>query len=207
MGKRCDKGKSCGATCIERLDVCRLDLSQSQDMTKAKKAISEPPLISKGKDVDVDEVDKKAKDWREKAGLRSSPETIEWKHDRVHVLLHDLMGGDDMIGKWVGDGPKSPSPAEELLVGMVQRAAAMKGRGQDTGALTDSILASIFEREIRFIAGLAIPPENKKNYFNSSGMPEVDKFVKKYREMERQPGFDKLLDAIQTAWPDIGNYT
>lgn len=41
MGKRCDKGKSCGATCIERLDACLIDAAPAlnQSLKSAKKGI------------------------------------------------------------------------------------------------------------------------------------------------------------------------
>lgn len=48
MGKRCDKGKSCGATCIDRDEICRKDLppSVSDGLTKVSelKSQSKPQL-------------------------------------------------------------------------------------------------------------------------------------------------------------------
>ena len=73
-------------------------------------------LFMQGKDVNLVEVEAKAEEWRKKAGLQAFPGTLDWKHDRVHALVHEFVGGDGEIGKWIGGDPKSPTPAEEALV-------------------------------------------------------------------------------------------
>lgn len=166
-------------------------------------------LYSKGEKTDIKAVEKRAEEWRNSAGLKAEPGSVDWKHDRVHVLVHDFLGGKDAVGKWLGTKDKSPTPAEETLVNMVHRAAALKGRG-DSPEFTDRDLMRYFTRDIQVCQGRGQIPEKQYNlYFakNKDGveMPDANKFIAKYREMERIPGFDKLLDASHAMWTEAGD--
>jgi hypothetical protein len=163
-------------------------------------------LFMKGDDVDIYEVEKKAEAWRKEAGLNATPGTLDWKHDRVHALTHEFLGGSDKVGKWLGNDGKSPTGAEETLVNMVHRTAALKARGDDP-RLSDSHLQEYFRRDILFMTGRNnIKDEDMKYYYKENGEPDTEKFVKKYREMEASPGYDKLLDASHSAWSNAGDY-
>jgi hypothetical protein len=175
---------------------------------RKKKEKAEPRgLFTKGKDVDIFEVEKKAEEWRKEAGLKAFPGTIDWKHDRVHALTHEFLGGTNKISEWIGHG-KTPTPAEETLVNMVHRAAALKARGDDPRKLLDdSTLDNYFRRDINFMSGRGnIPDDVQKLYFDEKGEPDVKKFIKKYREMEATSNFDKLLDAAHTSFSNAGDY-
>jgi hypothetical protein len=166
-------------------------------------------LFIAGKNVDIYEVEKKAESWRKKAGLEATPHTLSWSHDNVHALVHEFLGGDDKIGNWIGEGPKSPTVAEETLVNMVHRAAALKARG-DNSTLTDRDLSMYFSRDIGFMLSRGDIPKPVKNLYyadTDSGVnaPDVKKFITKYREMEATPGFDKLLDASHSVFVNAGD--
>jgi len=163
-------------------------------------------LFMAGKDVDIQEVEKKAEAWRKEAGLDAAPGTLDWKHDRVHALTHEFLGGSDKVGKWLGNNGKSPTGAEETLVNMVHRSAALKGQGDDP-KLSDKDLEKYFNRDIQFMTGRNnIKDEDMKYYYKEDGEPDTGKFIKKYREMEASPGYDKLLDASHSAWSNAGEY-
>jgi len=185
---------------------------KSVEKTSPKKAKNEEPkgLFTAGKDVDLFEVEKKAEKWRKEAGIEAFPGTIDWKHDRVHALTHEFLGGSDKIGKWIGQGPKSPTPAEETLVNMVHRAAALKARGDDH-KLSDEDLARYFTRDIQFMTGRGnISDKDQSLYYATDkqgvSMPDTKKFIAKYRQMESTPGFEKLLDASHSAFTNAGDY-
>lgn len=167
-------------------------------------------LFSQGKDVDVRAVEKKAEEWRKEAGLKAESGSVDWKHDRVHVLVHEFVGGKESIAKWLGSDSKSPTPAEETLVNMVHRAAALKGRGDDVD-FTDRDLTRYFSRDLQVCWGRGqIPDKEYSLYFTKDKdgfeVPDVKKFVAKYREMESKPGFDKLLEASHAMWTEAGDY-
>lgn len=166
-------------------------------------------LYAKGAATDINSVERKAEEWRKGAGLSAEKGSVDWKHDRVHVLVHDFLGGKDAVGKWLGTSDKSPTPAEETLVNMVHRAAALKGRG-DSPEFTDRDLMRYFTRDVQVCWGRGqIPDKEYKLYFSKDKdgieMPDVNKFIAKYREMERTPGFDKLLDASHAMWTEAGD--
>jgi hypothetical protein len=185
--------------------------NQSKSSEKPKETKKEPKgLFMAGKDVDIFEVEKKAEKWRKEAGLNASPGTIDWKHDRVHALTHEFLGGSNKIGEWIGQGPKSPTAAEETLVNMVHRAAALKARGDDH-KLSDDDLERYFTRDIQFMSGRGnIADKDLGLYFANDkqgvSMPDAKKFIAKYREMESTPGFEKLLDASHSAFTNAGDY-
>lgn len=169
-----------------------------------------PSLFEQGDDVDFYEVEVRAEAWRKKAGLNAFPGTADWSHDRVHVLVHDFLGGDEKIGKWIGGDPKSPTPAEETLVNMVHRAASLKARGEDY-KLTDRDLTMYFNRDIRVTWSRNQIPDNMLSRYltkDKDGLETVNTkiFIEKYREMEKTPGFDKLLDASHRMWVKAGDY-
>jgi hypothetical protein len=187
--------------------------AKTAEEPKPKKARTkkEPKgLFMAGKDVDIYEVEQKAEKWRQESGLSASPGTIDWKHDRVHALTHEFLGGSNKIGEWIGQGPKSPTAAEETLVNMVHRAAALKARGEGD-ELNDDDLARYFTRDIQFMSGRGnIADKDLGLYFADDkkgvNMPDTKKFIAKYREMESTPGFDKLLDAAHSAFTNAGDY-
>ncbi len=190
-GKKCRVGREAG---------------EKEKVEKAPKASKAPKgLFLAGNAVDIYDVEKKAEEWRQAAGLDAFPGTLDWKHDRVHALVHEFMGGHGKIGEWVGQGPKTPTPAEETLVNMVHRASALKARGDSPKLLDDMQLEKYFVRDIQFMQGRGnIKDEDAKHYFKESGDVNVEKFISKYREMEATPGFDKLLDASHRAFTNAG---
>jgi hypothetical protein len=161
-------------------------------------------LFQQGHKISTFDLDKKADVWRKRAGLEAFPFTLDWDHDRVHVLVHEFLGGSGKIGKWIGQGSKSPTPAEETLINMVHRAAYLKVKAP-TDKFSDADLVKYFNRDISFMRQRGnIPDSVVPLYFSkdSSGNETVraQKFIKKYREMERTPGFDKLLDAAYNSF-------
>ena len=173
---------------------------------KAKAKAEPKGLFMSGKNVDIYEVEKKAEAWRKEAGLNATPGTVDWKHDRVHALTHEFLGGSDKIGKWLGNNGKSPTGAEETIINMVHRTAALKARGDDS-KLSDRDLENYFKRDIQFMTGRnSIKDEDMKYYYKEDGEPDTKKFVKKYREMEASPGYQQLLDASHSAWSNAGDY-
>lgn len=170
----------------------------------------EGSLFMQGKDVDLAAVEAKAEEWRKKAGLEATPGTVDWKHDRVHALVHEFVGGDEAIGKWIGGDPKSPTPAEEALVNMVHRAASLKAQGEDH-KFTDRDLAMYFTRDLQVTWGRGqIPDSMLPRYFkdDKDGINRVNYeiFIDKFREMQNKPGFEKLLDASHAMWTNAGDY-
>ena len=195
----------------QKKKIERLIKAKGRETPEAKvetpKKVKEPKgLFMQGKDVDIYEVEKKAEAWRKEAGLTATPGTLDWKHDRVHALTHEFLGGSDKVGKWLGNNGKSPTAAEETLVNMVHRVAALKARGDDP-RLSDDDLKMYFNRDIKFMTGRGdIKDEDLKYYYKDDGEPDFDKFIKKFREMESSPGYDQLLDASHSAWSNAGEY-
>ena len=194
---KCRKGTEAGAK----------EKTNPKPVSKKQKAPK--GLFSKGSDVDLVKVEKAADKWRKEAGLDASPGTNDWKHDRVHVLTHSFLGGSNKIGEWIGQGPKSPTPAEETLVNMVHRAGALKGRGDDY-KLSDNDLKRYITRDIQLLTGRnQISDSDMKLYYTTNkdgvSVPDTAKFIAKYREMENTPGFDKLLDAAHRSFTNVGD--
>jgi len=183
--------------------------SKGTEEAKETKGRKSKSLFMAGSDVDFVELEKKAEEWRQEAGLSAFPGTIDWQHDMVHALVHEFLGGSNNIGEWIGQGSKSPTPAEETLVNMIHRAAALKGRGDDPKELlnNDLELRKYFERDINFLTGRGnIKDQYLKLYFNQNGEPAVDKFIQKIKEIAATPGFDKLLDAAHRVFTTAGEY-
>ena len=133
---------------------------------------------------------------------------MDWNHDRVHALVHEFLGGSDKIGKWVGQGPKSPTPAEETLVNLVHRDAALKARGEGVRMDTNDLKRYI-TRDIQVVTGRnQIPDKDMDKYMTTDKdgvyRPDYDKFITKYEEMKKTPGFEKLLDAAHASWSNAG---
>lgn len=183
----------------------------------APESKNQKPLYKNGKDVDLRALETKASKWRKLAGLTADPGTNDWKHDRVHVLVHDFLGGYGKIGEWIGVGPKTPTPAEEVLVNMIHRAAAIKGKGQDPRAtLTDDEVRRYVARDIAFMSkrGDIGFRADKAPYFmpgtaggsvKEGDIPDTGKFLKKFREMEASEDYDNLLDASYAAFTSAGD--
>jgi hypothetical protein len=175
---------------------------------KKTKTEKEPKgLFMAGKDVDIYEVEKKAEEWRKQAGLQAFPGTLDWKHDRVHALTHEFLGGSNKIGEWIGQGPKSPTPAEEAIVNLVHREAALKARGEPR--LDTDDLKRYITRDIQVVTGRnQIPDKDMDKYMttekNGIVRPDYDKFIAKYEEMKNTPGFENLLDAAHASWSNAG---
>lgn len=199
---QCKKGKEVGA---------KEEVPKKEKGVKKEKKGEQPAeptgLFTAGKDVDIWEVDQKAEAWRKEAGLQAFPGTIDYKHDRVHALTHEFLGGSNKISEWIGHG-KTPTPAEETLVNMVHRASALKGRGDNPKELySDEQVARLISKDIQFITGRGqIKDADMKHYYKDDGDVDVDKFVKKYREMEASPGWDKLLDSSYAAWSNVEEF-
>jgi hypothetical protein len=193
--------------CRKGTEQAKVEQKPKEGKRKKKEAAEPQGLFTAGENVDIFEVEKKAEKWRQEAGLNAVPGTIDWKHDRVHALTHEFLGGTNEISKWIGHG-KTPTPAEETIVNMVHRAAALKARGDDPRKLLDdSTLDNYFRRDINFMSGRGnIPDDVQKLYFDEKGDPDVKKFIQKYREMEAKPGFDKLLDASHAAFSNAGDF-
>jgi hypothetical protein len=180
---------------------------------KEAAATPKPPkepkgLFSKGSNVDFVAVEKAAEKWRQEAGLSASPGTLDWKHDRVHALTHSFLGGANKIGEWIGQGPKSPTPAEETLVNLVHRDAALKARGE--GRMDTNDLKRYITRDIQVVTGRnQIADKDMDKYMTTAKdgvyRPDYDKFIAKYEEMRNTPGFDKLLDAAHASWSNAGD--
>jgi cytidyltransferase-like protein len=186
------------------------EVAQKEKPDKRRKTLerSRESLYGPDGKIDITKVEKRAEEWRNKAGIEAFPGTIDWKHDRVHVLVHDFLGGPQKIGEWIGQGRGSPTPAEETLVNMVHRAAALKARGDDPRELLDDFqLERYFRTDIQLLTGRnQIKDKDLNLYYDDKGKPDVKKFIRKYREMEKDPSFDKLLESAHSLWTNAGDY-
>ena len=171
---------------------------------KGKEESPRSGLFSKGRDVDIFDVDQKADKWRKENGLNGIPNTVDWKHDRVHVLAHEFLGGSNKINEWIGETRKGPSPAEETMVNMIHRESALKARG-DKG-LTRNDLEMYFARDINFLKGRNNIPDNQLGKYFNGADPNVDKFIAKYEEIKSRPGYSNLLDASHRAFTNAGEF-
>jgi len=189
---------------------CRkgVEAGEKEKSVKVQNTSNSSALYDSEGKPDIVEVEKKAEEWRKKSGLEAFPGTFDWKHDRVHALVHDFLGGDDKIGKWIGSGPKSPTPAEETLVNMVHRAAALKAKGEDY-AFSDRDIAMYISRDIKVTWGRNQIPDNMlSRYFidDEDGVSRVhyEPFIEKFREMQKSPGYERLLDGAHAMWTNAG---
>jgi hypothetical protein len=189
---------------------CRkgVEAGEKEKSVKVQKTSNSSALYDSEGKPDIVEVEKKAEEWRKKSGLEAFPGTFDWSHDRVHALVHDFLGGDDKIGKWIGSGPKSPTPAEETLVNMVHRAAALKAKGEDY-AFSDREIAMYISRDIKVTWGRNQIPDNMlSRYFidDEDGFSRVhyEPFIEKFREMQKSPGYERLLDGAHAMWTNAG---
>jgi len=167
-------------------------------------AKQQPGLYTKGKDVDIYDVDQKAEAWRKENGLDAYEGTVDWKHDRVHVLAHEFLGGQNKINEWIGENRKGPSPAEESMINMIHRDAALKARGE--GSLSRKDLETYFERDINFLYGRGNIPDNQLGKYFSGNDPDVNKFITKFEEIRSKPGYTDLLDASNKVFSNAGEF-
>ena len=202
---QCRKGKEIGAK--EETPKKEKKARKKKEGAEGKTQAKPKGLFMAGKDVDIWEVEQKAEAWRKEAGLQAFPGTIDYNHDLVHVLTHEFLGGSNKISEWIGHG-KTPTPAEEVLVNMVHRASALKGRGDNPKELyTDEMVARLISKDIQFVTGRGqIKDADLKYYYKDDGEVDVDKFVKKYREMEASPGWDNLLDSSYSVWSNVEEF-
>jgi len=161
-------------------------------------------LYTKGGSVDISAVDKKASAWRKENGLDASPGTVDWKHDRVHVLAHEFLGGQNKINEWIGDDRKGPSPAEETIINMIHRDSALRARGD--GSLNRKDLEMYFERDINFLYGRGNIPDKQLGKYFSKNDPDVNKFITKFEEIRSKPGYNDLLDASHSSFSNAGEF-
>jgi hypothetical protein len=249
--KRCTKGKSCGATCIDPVESCVLELGQpisestgkvvailsalkdsnssntassaikKSSKTKKKKELKPEsqeiriPLFShlKGKEVSTSALDLAADNWRKASGLALPPQDPGGginKHDRVHVLFHEFLGGGGAaaqlrgrvaIGKWLGTHQTGPSVAEEIFVSRLHEAAQAKGEGKKH-KLSDEELGKKIATDLKGLNELGMINSSELTRYYKGNQPDFDKFVKKYREFENSPNYETLLDAANVAFPN-----
>lgn len=192
---KCRKGSEVGA-------------KEKAKVEKAAKKAPKSKLYGPDGKADIVEVEKKAEEWRKKSGLDAFPGTYDWSHDRVHALVHDFLGGDDKIGKWIGSGPKSPTPAEETLVNMVHRAAALKAKGEDY-AFSNKDIAMYVTRDLMVTYGRNQIPDNMLSRYFIDDEDKISRihyepFIEKFREMQKSPGYERLLDGAHAMWTNAG---
>ena len=186
-------------------------VEQAADKKKSRTKASKAPkkLFEMGDNLNFVAVEAAAEEWRKKkAGLTAYPGSVDWEHDRVHVLLHSFLGGPEKVGEWFGLGSWSPTPAEEVLVNLLHRSASLKGLG-DSPNLTDMDLKRYISRDIQVLDrrnNIKVKDRGKYMVTEEDGYErsDWDKFITKYREMEKTPGFNKLLDAAYKSFTNAG---
>ncbi len=87
---------------------------------------------------------------------------------------------------------------------MIHREAALRARGD--GPLDNRDLKTYFSRDINFLKGRNNIPDNQLEKYFSGTSPDVEKFITKYKEIRKRPGYDKLLDAAHGAFSNAGEY-
>jgi hypothetical protein len=187
-----------GGTCRKGTETTKPEKEK-----KETKSASEG-LFSKGNDVDIAAVDSKAEAWRKENGLNASPGTVDWKHDRVHVLAHEFLGGQNKINEWIGENRKGPSPAEETIINMIHRDAALRQRKE--GSLDKKDLEMYFKRDINFVNSRGNIPDKQLGKYFDGDSPNVDKFIDKFEEIRSKPNYDKLLDASASVFTNAGDF-
>jgi hypothetical protein len=173
------------------------------------------PLFShlKGKDVSTSALDIAADNWRKASGLALPPQDPGGginKHDRVHVLFHEFLGGGGgaaqlrgraAMGKWLGTYQTGPSVAEEIFVSRLHEAAQAKGEGKKH-KLSDEELGKKIATDLKGLNELGMITSSELTRYYKGNQPDFDKFVKKYREFENSPDYETLLDAANVAFPN-----
>lgn len=103
--RRCEKGKPCGATCIDRREICRKDLAKvvSNDASKVSKVVSTRGNLDKLET--ADDFNRKL----ERTEGNYTPE-IKEMHDKPGKLL-----GDSILSKAYVDAPPYKDTGEENL--------------------------------------------------------------------------------------------
>lgn len=104
MGRRCEKGKPCGATCIERIDVCRVNLSETPHIERLRDLISAP--IKKSGELKVGEDSRQAAKDILRKYAKEEPATTKMLSDlaaknkmEMVGLKHRLKGEDSLARK------------------------------------------------------------------------------------------------------------
>ena len=144
-----------------------------------------------GSRVDLSQLEGKAEQWRKEAGLKP-PGDLLLKHDRVHVLLHEYLGGKDTIASLVGVKGKSPTVAEEYLVTMLHRDATARS---ENGGKPES-KSDIKKHFVMFhtmLKSFGQIPDDEASVYR-----DYDKFTDIYENMRKRSDFNKLIEAVQT---------
>jgi hypothetical protein len=151
---------------------------------KEKSEVAPRPRLDRGSylagnQVDSYFLDRKARNWRFFAGLKEGNSDAQ-EHDRVHVLFHEFIGGEDKIGKWLGTGQKSPTVAEELFVGLLHEAAYAKGKEKGY-VLSDKELETRISQDILSLNSLNLINRNDYRvyqlYMDRAGKPKAGAFI------------------------------
>lgn len=103
MGRRCEKGKPCGATCIERMDVCRVNINESFNTGRLRDLLS--ASVKKDEELQVGEDSRRAaKEILKKYKNKELSTTkmfmdLARKHDAQMVGLKHRLKGEDSLAR------------------------------------------------------------------------------------------------------------
>lgn len=218
--RRCEKGKPCGATCIERRDICRKDSPDSvsnslgqirYEVERVKESRRGRGQSLAGENVDVNSLMKQVDKWVEDHGLRKTGDKFTYAHDSNHILVKDYLGmTGEKLAKYGKSPGKGPSAIEELVVSAAEFAAEFKRMGSSM-------------KEIREMArdgklyNFWYPLKNLiGEYYKAKDSPErvyqekiLERSYKIANAMVNSPNFEKLVDTINAvreqiyAMPDL----
>lgn len=203
MRKRCEKGKSCGETCIDRHKGCPLELGKpvSSGTSELRDKIQErPSRRGKGQSLDGEninfkELDKRVNKWRKALGLYS-PDDIPPGHDESHMLLRDYMGkSSQQIAKLLGGKGKGPSVLEEIFVDVVERMARFKGSDKRSEFLSSEKLREEIIRSIGVSDKLGFVPSSSPLRQNQDRV--VNSIIRVMRTMGQRDDFDKFMETLR----------
>ena len=189
---------------------CRKGTEGESKEKKKRESEKREPMFSplRGKNVSTSALDIVADNWRKYSGLELPSEDPGGninKHDRVHVLFHEFLGGvpsgRTAIGKWLGTNKTGPSVAEEIFVSRLHEAAQAKGEGKKH-KLSDEELGKKIAADLKGLNELGMIDRSELALYYNGNQPDFDKFVKKYREFENSPNYETLLDAANVAFPN-----
>jgi hypothetical protein len=207
-GGTCRKGKE--GEKVEEEETKKPAKAKNKEKLKAKSQEKLTPQFSylRGKDVPISALDRDADSWRNSTGLAiplKDPNDNIKKHDRVHILFHEFLGGTiggrDAIGKWLGTWQKSPTVAEEVFIGLLHEAAQAKAKGK-SHTISDEELGKKIAQEIKDLNVYhKMSSSERFAYYGNSSEPNTGKFIKKFREFENNPNYETLLDAANAAFP------
>lgn len=141
MKKKCDKGKSCGATCIDRGEICRKDLSDGTSGQMSK--VSEKVSNKDGKSLTLDRLTSR-EDFDKK--LASTKEGYNDGVKSVHQWVAKLLGEKILTADDEIFPPSYSSEAERQLFGKL-RGSLSKGIGKESLPEVLKILRGLTDRE------------------------------------------------------------